>query len=313
METDIMQPTKCASGADFRSSDVSRRDFLGLLAGGATALTTTDLGLARADATEKATGPTQKVLGAQLYTVRRYTRSINEVRETLKKVARIGYTAVQVSGMGPSIKTNDVAQAVTDAGLTVGGAHVDWSVLLKDPGPVIEELKLYRCQHAAIGGLPPEYYSLEGIKRFLDELTPVAQKLLAEGIDFSYHNHNHELAHYDKKPWLERVYAQSDPKLLNAEIDTHWIQRGGGDPAAWIRRYPGRQPLLHLKDMTITPKREIRFAEIGEGNMNWPAILDSAKSASVRWYLVEQDDCYDRDPFESLAISYRNLRAMGLS
>jgi sugar phosphate isomerase/epimerase len=59
--------------------------------------------------------------------------------------------------------------------------------------------------------------------------------------------------------------------------------------------------------------REQRFAEIGEGNLNWPAIMEAARKGGVEWYLVEQDRSYDRDPFESLAISYRNLKAMGLS
>jgi sugar phosphate isomerase/epimerase len=65
--------------------------------------------------------------------------------------------------------------------------------------------------------------------------------------------------------------------------------------------------------MAVTPEREQRFAEIGEGNLNWPAILAAAAESGVEWYLVEQDRCYNRDPFESLDISYRNLRAMGLS
>jgi sugar phosphate isomerase/epimerase len=101
--------------------------------------------------------------------------------------------------------------------------------------------------------------------------------------------------------------------VLKAEIDVYWIQAGGGDPAAWIRKCAGREPLLHLKDMAVGPGREQRMAEIGEGNMNWSAILQAAEESGVEWYLVEQDHCYGRDPFESLAISYRNLRAMGLS
>jgi sugar phosphate isomerase/epimerase len=75
----------------------------------------------------------------------------------------------------------------------------------------------------------------------------------------------------------------------------------------------GREPLLHLKDFAMAPGREQRFAEIGEGNMNWDSILQAAQESGVEWYLVEQDRCYDRDPFESLAISYRNLVAMGFS
>jgi len=75
----------------------------------------------------------------------------------------------------------------------------------------------------------------------------------------------------------------------------------------------GREPLCHLKDMCITAEREQRFAEIGEGNLNWRAILDAAEHSGVEYLLVEQDQCYGRDPFESLAVSYRNLKAMGYS
>ncbi len=252
------------------------------------------------------------VLGAQLYTVREHTRTIEDVRETLRKVADIGYTAIQISGFGP-MDPKDVARAVQDAGLTVAATHMGWPRFLEELDAVIEEHKLWGCEHTAIGGLPGEYFSVDGLKRFLDELPPVAERLADEGMDFSYHNHHHELARYGEKTWLEMLYDQADPKHLKAEIDTHWIQRGGGDPAAWIRKCAGRQPLLHLKDMAITPEREPIFAEIGEGNLNWPAILEAAAESGVEWYLIEQDDCYGRSAFESLAISYRNLNAMGLS
>ncbi len=252
------------------------------------------------------------VLGAQLYTVREYTKTIEDVRETLKKVADIGYTAVQISGFGP-MDPKDVATALEGSGLTCAATHMGWPRFLDELDAVIAEHKLWGCRHSAIGGLPAEYQSLDGLKRFLDELPPVAEKLAAEGMTFSYHNHHHEFARYDGKIWLEMLYDQADPKHLKAEIDTHWVQRGGADPAAWVRKCAGREPLLHLKDMAITPEREPIFAEIGEGNLNWPAILEAADDGGVEWYLIEQDDCYGRSPFESLAISYRNLKAMGLS
>ncbi|HID55345.1 TPA: sugar phosphate isomerase/epimerase [Candidatus Poribacteria bacterium] len=251
------------------------------------------------------------VLGAQLYTVRKFAETASDLATTLKKIADIGYTAVQISGIG-RIDPKDVARMMEDAGLTVAATHVSWNRLLNDLDAVIEEHKLWKCAHVAIGGLPKEYYSIDGIKRFIDELTPIAERLLREGMDFSYHNHNHELAKYEGKTWLERLYEQADPRYLKAELDTYWIQAGGGDPAEWVRKCAGREPLLHLKDMIVTPDRQQRFAEIGEGNLNWPAILQAAKEGGVEWYLVEQDNCYERDPFESLAISYRNLREMGL-
>ena len=176
---------------------------------------------------------------------------------------------------------------------------------------MIEEHKLWNCPHPAIGGLPEDYRSADGVKRFLDELAPIAEALAAEGMDFSYHNHNWELMRVEGGLWLDLLYSLGDPAVVKAEIDTYWIQAGGGDPAAWIRKCAGREPLVHFKDMCISPEREQRFAEIGEGNLNWPAILKACEESGVEYMLVEQDLCYDRDPFESLAISYRNLKEMG--
>jgi sugar phosphate isomerase/epimerase len=251
------------------------------------------------------------VLGAQLYTVRDFTQTMEGIRETLRKVADIGYSAVQVSAFGP-VDPSDVARAIEESGLTVAATHVSWDRCLNDIDALIEEHQLWNCRHPAIGGLPGEYHTLDGLKRFLDELPPVAERFAAAGMDFSYHNHSQEMAKTEGRTWLGRLYDEANPDHLKAEIDTYWIQHGGGDPAAWIRRCAGREPLLHLKDMAIMPDREQRYAEIGEGNLNWPAILEAAAAGGVEWYLVEQDECYGRDPFESLAISYRNLHAMGL-
>jgi sugar phosphate isomerase/epimerase len=254
----------------------------------------------------------KNVVGAQLYTVREFTKTIDGVAETLKKVADIGYTAVQISGFGP-VDPKEVVKMAQDNGLTIASTHRSWNAFLTDLDREIEIHKLWNCSHPAIGGLPREYHTPDGLKRLRDELAPIAEKLAAEGMDFSYHNHNHELVKFDGKTWLDMLYKQIPPEMLKAEIDTYWIQAGGADPAAWVAKCAGREPLLHLKDMIITPEREQRFAEIGEGNLNWPAILKAAKAGGVEWYLVEQDRSYDRDPFESLAISYRNLREMGLS
>ena len=250
------------------------------------------------------------VLGAQLYTTRQFTKTIEGVVETFKKVRDIGYTAVQISAFGP-VDPKEVAKVIEDSGLKVASTHTGWGRFLGELDAVMEEHKLWNCPHPAIGGLGSEYRTAEGLKKFLDELGPVAERLAAEGMDFSYHNHNHEFRRIGEKTWLATLYDTADPKTLKAEIDTYWIQAGGGDPAAWVKKCAGREPLLHLKDMTMSEDREQRFAEIGEGNLNWPAILRAAEEGGVEWLLIEQDNCYGRDPFESLAISFRNLKAMG--
>jgi sugar phosphate isomerase/epimerase len=194
---------------------------------------------------------------------------------------------------------------------------MSWNRFRQDLDGVISDHKTWNCRHAAIGGLPKEYYSRKGIDRFLEELVPVAQALASEGIDFSYHNHSHELVRFTdsdgiSRTWLEMLFEQASPENLKAEIDTYWIQHGGGDPVDWVRRLSGREPLLHLKDMAITPDREQRFAPIGDGNLSWPAIISAAREGGVVWYLIELDDCYGEDPFEALARSYRFLNRFGL-
>jgi sugar phosphate isomerase/epimerase len=90
------------------------------------------------------------------------------------------------------------------------------------------------------------------------------------------------------------------------------VQAGGADPTAWIRKVNGRMKVVHLKDFVIGgPELKPQFAEVGEGNMNFRAILDACAEIGVEWGAVEQDNCYGRDPFESLGISVRNLKAMG--
>ena len=254
----------------------------------------------------------KNVVGAQLYTVREFTKTLDGVAESLKKVADIGYTAIQISGFGP-VDPKDVARLVDDNGLAVVSTHTGWDRFQDDLDAVIAEHQLWKCDHPAIGGLSAEYRSADGVKRFAEELAPIAEKLAQAGMDFSYHNHNHEFAKYGDKLWIEMLMEQTPADMLKFELDVYWIQAGGADPALWVAKCAGRDPLLHLKDMRITPEREQRFAEIGEGNLNWPAILAEAQKAGVDWYLVEQDQSYDLDPFESLAISYRNLCAMGLT
>jgi len=250
--------------------------------------------------------------GAQLFTVREFTKTIEDIAETLKKVAAIGFTEVQVSGFG-SVDMKEVGKLAKDNGLKVAATHTGWPRFLKELDAVIEDHKALGCDHPAVGGVPGEYRSSEGIKKFVDELGPVAEKLVAEGMDFSYHNHNMELVRLeDGRTWLATLYETASPDILKAEIDTYWIQAGGGDPAAWIRKCAGREPLVHFKDMAMDAERNQRFAEIGEGNLNWPAILAACEEGGVEHALVEQDRTYGRDPFECLAISYRNMKEMGL-
>ena len=248
-------------------------------------------------------------LAAQLYTVRDFTNTPADIATTMKKVKQLGYDAVQCSALGV-IDAHELKRIVDGEGLTICATHTDYERMRNEPQAVIDEHNLWGCKHAAIGGLPQEYRNAEGYARFAKDASKVGKRLAEGGLTFSYHNHSFELERFNGRTGLELLYEESDPKYFNSELDTYWIQHGGGDPAAWIRKLKGRADIIHLKDMAMDGHAQL-FAEVGEGNLNWPAILDACKEASVEWYIIEQDTC-QRDPFESLGISLRNLKEMGL-
>ena len=250
------------------------------------------------------------VVGAQLFTLRDFQKTLPDFAESMKKVAAIGYKTVQVSGVGP-VDAKDIVSVTDGEGLEIATTHMGWPRFQDELDAVIEEHKTFKCKHPAIGGLPGEYFSEDGLKKFIDELAPVSEKLAAEGMDFSYHNHSHEFVKYGGRTWLGALYEDTSADMLKAELDTHWVTAGGGDPCEWIAKVAGRMPILHLKDFAVNADRGRQFAEIGEGNQNWKGIMIEAEKAGVEYMMVEQDDCYGRDPFESLAISYNNLKGMG--
>ena len=250
------------------------------------------------------------VIGAQGYTIREFTKTTKDIAKSMKKLRDIGYEAVQVSAFGP-IEPKELRKILDDNGLVCAATHISYEKMRDETETVIEEHRILGCEHPAIGGLPGEYRNAEGFPRFAKDASEVGRKLEAAGMHFSYHNHSFELEKFGNRLGLEILRDDSDPAVFNMEIDTYWIQHGGGDPAAWIRSVKGRIPLAHLKDMTIRDKEQI-MAEVGEGNLNWPEILKACKEAGVQWYLVEQDTC-ERDPFESLKISFENLKGMGLT
>ena len=254
---------------------------------------------------------THPKLTAQLYTVREFTKTAADFRASMKKVAGIGYTAVQVSAIGPI--PHEEVKAITDEfGLAICITHVGFDYLQNDMGAAIAQHKLWACPNVAVGSMPQVYREggEAGLKRFAKDATEVGKQLADAGLTFSYHNHSFEFARYGARTGLDVIYEESDPRYLMAELDTYWVQHGGGDVISWIDKLSGRMPVIHFKDMVIVEGQQT-MAEIGEGNLNWEGIIDACKSSDVEWYAIEQDICR-RDPFESLKISYDNLRGMGV-
>jgi sugar phosphate isomerase/epimerase len=248
-------------------------------------------------------------IGAQLYTLRDYTKTPADIAKTLARVKKMGYDAVQVSALGP-IDPAELAKILKNEGLVCAATHVIIDRMEKEPEKVIDEHKLWGCKLTATGGFFPKEATTQTWLEFATRYNAIAKKFAGSGLALGYHNHSHELAHFDRKPGLQ-IFAEHFDRSIWFEVDTYWITHGGGDPGQWIGKFAGRIPAVHFKDMAIKLDRTQYMAEVGEGNLNWEAIIKACEAAGVEWYLVEQDICY-RDPFESLEISLKNLKGMGV-
>lgn len=255
----------------------------------------------------------RNVLAAQLFTVRDFTKTEEGFADSIARISAIGYTAVQVSAIGP-ISPETVKKICDDHDITIVNTHIAWPRLQEEMDAVIDEHRLWDCKHVAVGSMPRHFIEAgeEGLRQFVVEASEVGRALHEAGLTFSYHNHSFEFMRYGGKSGLEILFDETDPRYVLAELDTYWIQFGGGDVRDWILRMKDRMPVIHLKDMAMAGWRDHEMKEVGEGNLNWLGILEACREANVEWYAVEQDIC-PGDPFESLAVSYRNLVRMGLS
>lgn len=247
-------------------------------------------------------------IGAQLYTVREYAKTLDSFSETLKKIADIGYKTVQVSGtcdFEPVWLKNELDKN----GLTCAVTHTPAEKLVNDPEKTARDHKIFGCRYIGLGWNAFTLKDDDTPEAFIEKYLPVSKKIRDAGCKFMYHNHDQEFKKVDGRLILDILSDAFADDLMDFIIDTFWVQAGGGDPAQWIRKLSGRVSCIHLKDFAYGRK----FAPIGEGNMNFPAIFKAAEDAGTEYLLVEQDDCYGEDPFDCLKRSYEYLKAMGFN
>ena len=139
---------------------------------------------------------------------------------------------------------------------------------------------------------------------FARRLNVSAETMAAAGKVLCYHNHDIEFTRMEDGSLLLELIYDNAP-ALQGEIDTFWVQAGGQNPSCWVRKLSGRMPLLHLKDYGIHERQRAMFP-IGSGNLDWKSIIAEGEAAGVEYFIVEQDVCL-KDPFESLADSFRYL------
>ncbi|GGJ53816.1 sugar phosphate isomerase/epimerase family protein [Deinococcus roseus] len=238
----------------------------------------------------------------QPYTIRDHLQ--NDFLGALSTVAGIGYTALELGPPPAGITLEQMKTHLDDLGVRIMGTHASLEQLQTDLDGVADFLH-------QVGG---KYVTLS--HRFADraevlscaaEFNRIGEACQQRGIQFLYHNHDWEFVRFDREYALDLLLENTDPQNVKLELDVYWVARGGEDPAQFLKKLVGRCPVLHLKDMEAG--EEQFFAEVGEGILNIPDILQVAEEVGVEWLVVEQDLCR-RDPFESIQISLNNLRKL---
>ncbi len=247
-------------------------------------------------------------VAAQLYTVRDFCQTASALAATARKLRAIGYEAVQLSGHGP-IPAAEIARIMAGEGLTICATHEPAAVILDEPEKAIDTLRQLGCRLTAYP-YPQnvDFSSADSINTLVRKLDAAGAKLRAAGLTLGYHNHEIEFLKFQGAPVLDYIFARTEPRNLVGELDTYWVQYGGGDCVEWCRKLRGRLPFLHLKDYAMTQERKPTFCEIGQGNLPFARIISEAESSGCQWFIVEQDTC-PHDPFASLQISFDYLKA----
>ncbi len=267
-------------------------------------------------------------VAVQVYSVREDAEK--DFAGTMKKIKEIGYDGVELAGLYGKTPA-EIKAAIEDAGLEAVSAHVPFQELVADMEGTVKQYVEIGVKYIAIPYLMeedrPGTPKFEGNVKLFEEIAKICKKY---GIQTLYHNHDFEFVKMpDGRYALDYIYDTIPADLLQTELDTCWVKVAGEDPAAYVRKYTDRAPVVHLKDfhkegkpanmyqlIGADVKEEeshgvFEFRPVGHGDQNFPPILEASIEAHSKWVVVEQDQSVGRTPMEAIAMSREYLKSLG--
>ena len=277
---------------------MSRRSLFGAaaLAGTGAAL---GLGAASGGALAQPTGAPNRVPGIQLYTLR--GSMAEDAIATLTAVAAMGYGAVEFAGLhGHSAAA--LREHLDDLGIDAPAGHVNPHDLKADPGPLIEEAVTLGHRYLVVAWLDEEFrQTADDYRQWADVLNRAGEAARAAGVRMAYHNHEFEFEALDGEIPQRILLAETDPDLVDFELDFYWVRRAGlniEDVLAWA---PERFRLAHIKDMDENGE----ITDVGTGTIDFATLLNSDHGRNIKHPFVEHD--HAPDAFRTAAVGRWNL------
>ena len=271
------------------------------------------------------------LIGYQVYSARE--EASKDLLNTLKQLKALGYDGVEFAGFYGHT-AEEVKAMLDEVGLVAFSDHVPFAVIEKDMFGVIKDHLTIGCKYIAVPFLDEEHRP--GQPGFADVIRVIVKfgRLCREaGIQLLYHNHDFEFEKISGMYALDFLYAAVDAEILKTELDTCWVNYSGENPADFIRKYAGRAPIVHMKDFVgsrggaqpyalikedgsddgkNSDSAAFEFRPVGYGCQDVKAIVEAGLDAGAFCFVVEQDQWYDRTPFEAAKMSIESLHKAGL-
>ncbi|HEY4742544.1 MAG TPA: sugar phosphate isomerase/epimerase [Candidatus Acidoferrales bacterium] len=253
----------------------------------------------------------RRPLGVQLYTVR--AQAAADLPGVLAAIRQIGYEEVETYWNVYSRPAAELKRIIQDHGLRVPSGHFDYDGLEAK----IDYAKALGVEYMICPMLPKAMWmSLDGFKQAADQYNRWGEQVKRSGMRFGFHNHNYEFRRFGNTTGFDALISRADANLVCMEMDCYWIVQAGQDPVEMFKRLGSRIQLLHLKDRKAgfpasqdLNEQAKHFAPVGDGTLDWKAILQTAEVNGVRHVFVEKDSG-EPPPIEALRISYQNLERL---
>lgn len=243
-------------------------------------------------------------IGLQLYTVR--SRMEVSVERTLYEVAQLGYKEVEFAGYF-NRPPRAIKQLLDRNKLESPAVHVQMADVRGGWFRTLDNAAEAGHKWLVIPWLAEaDRDSLDAIKRTAETLNKAAEDAKTYKLRLAYHNHDFEFAEVEGRVMFDVLLEETDPELVQVELDLYWITKAGKDPFAYFARWPGRFPLVHVKDSAGPP--EHRMTEVGKGTIDFAALFATRKESGMKHFFVEHDR--PADPMASVATSYRYLKSL---
>lgn len=263
------------------------------------------------------TGLSQKPLytapfGVQTYTFR---RSIgNDPAKTLDTIKAMGFT--EIEGGGGRIAPEDFKRLCDERGISIPSTGADYGQLVRAPDSIVMRAKALGSKYVMCAWIPHEngVLTIENAKKAVEDFNKAGKYLKENGLIFCYHAHGYEFQPYEDGTLLDYIFKNTNPEYVSFEMDIFWIQFGGGDPVALLKKYGDRWKLMHLKDMRKGIKKDLtggtsqeNDVAFGTGQMDIPSILKEAKKLGIKHYFIEDESS---NIIEQLPISIAYLKSL---